>query len=138
MAYMTIVAVVEVPDAPKFERVEPRPGGEVGVDLVEEGLAQFVDASSVKFLTAEPGIGDVAWESGADPDTWSEQMRTERKTTTGMYVWRKAVDGGLDLGPDDPVVPEGEGWRMEGAGMHDGVFAWFWVRNVLDVTEAAP
>jgi hypothetical protein len=54
----------------------------------------------------------------------------ERKTTMGEYRWNKDPEGGGHYSADDPMEPEGEGWRMEGSGMSDGAFAWFWVRDV--------
>ncbi len=54
---------------------------------------------------------------------------SEHKTTMGSYHWRKDERGGGEWVADDPIEPEGDGWVMEGSGMQDGVFAWFWVRQ---------
>lgn len=57
----------------------------------------------------------------------------ERKTTIGEYHWqRDAEQGGGAWIAEDPAPPDGDGWRLEGAGMYQGVFAWFWVREVLE------
>lgn len=60
----------------------------------------------------------------------------QRMTTFGQYHWNKDSEGmgGGSYSGDDPVVPAGEGWRMEGSGMSDGVFAWFWVRDVVEAS----
>jgi len=54
---------------------------------------------------------------------------TERKTTIGFFNWQKEFRGNEELVADDPIAPEGEGWIMEGSGMYNGIFAWFWVRE---------
>lgn len=59
-------------------------------------------------------------------------MKQERRTTIGEYRWSRE---GEYWHMDSPIAPDGEGWRMEGSGMYDGTFAWFWVRDVVD-TEA--
>ena len=56
----------------------------------------------------------------------------ERETTIGEYHWIRDPEG---RGPnswsaDDPKVPDGDGWRLEGCSMSAGVFAWFWVRDI--------
>jgi hypothetical protein len=72
MAYMTIIAVVEVPDDPKFSVKEPGPGQTIEIDLVEEGMAQFKEPKQVRFLTAQPGVTVEAMLAGADPELWPE------------------------------------------------------------------
>ncbi len=53
----------------------------------------------------------------------------EHKTTIGEYRYSRDDEGWI---VPDPDTPSGEGWRMEGSAMSDGLIAWFWVREIAE------
>lgn len=50
----------------------------------------------------------------------------ERCTTCGDGTRRGS--SGESYPPDDPIVPPGADWVMEGAAASEGILYWFWVR----------
>ena len=62
-------------------------------------------------------------------------MKQERRTTIGEVSTCAHFDSQYgrtftDFEADDPVVPEGDGWRMESCTSVGTKILWFWVRDI--------
>lgn len=64
MAYVTIIAVVEVPDL-DVPPMESNPDG-----MLELGMGLFKNQETLRFITAVRDVTAVAMMEGADPSLW--------------------------------------------------------------------
>lgn len=57
----------------------------------------------------------------------------EFKTTGGSFEWTTASLSGRyypsELIADDPIMPDGDGWKMVGSAASGTTILWFWERE---------
>lgn len=87
MAYVTIIAVVSVPDIELPTEERSCEG------MLELGMRRFRDEREVQFIVATNGITDVALDAGADPSVWPMEDEEQRSSISidlakADLIWR--------------------------------------------------
>lgn len=73
MAYVTIIAVLAVPDA---DLPEKSMEGDDPDTMLELGVKQFKDKDQLRFITCTRDVTAVAVLEGADPSLWPDGITT--------------------------------------------------------------